>query len=1013
MLMPIKAQKFMSEKYFPTIVDKDGGLNGKMLIPNAEQIRKTSTQRSILRSQTSGVFTDLGDGMFLLTNAADPTSALLEVKVNAEQWSLLSSKDPFLMELMNISNRIYRKFNDDFDFIFFVLNTPYDNAIVSQLGFYGTNININNDVKGLGISLFNDAYWWGSSGKLKSAMYFPYYDAILSGPALHELCHNWAAYICPTYTPDNLRYDGHWGVSNAGGQLGGFKYVRTVETNSGGVQGKTLYQASFYSDETNPDGSFKYPGFGVNANGGNGLPYSDIELYLMGMKSAQKLRDENFHLDIYSGNDYNSNGDYSFGNGYFYSTTKTSYTIDDIIALDGARVPDATTSQKQFKVLTVALTPETAKEDYSEEIMQNVNWFAGAMNDNTYQGQLYNFRQATGNIGSLITDNIKNSLPKALLSNITISAGTLSPVFNPYILSYTIQVDASVETIDITGITDISGATVTGNVTALPLKLNDYTNVVISVTLLNGDSQTYKVFVIRGNIPDASLTWKIDNAEQKAKIMLDAVAGEKCVIDWGDGTAPDMFIGSGNAFNPIGWLVPEDSYVYSHTYNTPGTYKVTMYGEKSDNCPLTSLLWNQRNNQFDYRITSIDIRKAISLKSITLRNTEIANIDISHSPDLLYLYIENSLLTQLDVSKNNLLQYLVCIGSQLTSLNVSNNLLLNTLLCDNNQLSDINISKNKLLGNLSVTSNNLTRIDVSQNSALYSLDCGRNQLTNLDVSSNPALISLTCFNNKLTNLDISSNPLLWQLQCYNNQLTNIDVSNNPDLLYFHCEYNKLSNLDVSNNPVLSELYCNDNQLTNLDISHNPALTYLYCYANSISLANLYELSQKIKDTNNKFLGLQTLRDTTVVYNSSIPIDTVFHGVNTVFDVDASATDYRLNNGEITFLKPGRYWTRVSNSTITSSPKNPAFVQQTFYVTDNTRISNIPQTKPLNAWIQDGTLQVSGLTADKPWSVCNAAGAIVYQGIAAGDVETLRATSLPQPHGAYIIQSGKEAIKVIF
>jgi len=55
--------------------------------------------------------------------------------------------------------------------------------------------------------------------------------------------------------------------------------------------------------------------------------------------------------------------------------------------------------------------------------------------------------------------------------------------------------------------------------------------------------------------------------------------------------------------------------------------------------------------------------------------------------------------------------------------------------------------------------------------------------------------------------------------------------------------------------------------------------------------------------------------------------------------------------------------------------------------------------------------VSGLTAGKPWSVCNAAGTIVYQGIASGDVETRHATSLP--HGAYIIQSGKEAIKVMY
>ena len=391
------------------MIDEVGKFSDNLFAPNADKIKQSITIRSLTGA---GERIDLGDGLFLLGNDDDPSNSLLEAKISASQWSSLITGNTNV--LRNISNLAYDKFKDDFDFIFFVLNTPYDQNIINSLGYVGINFGISNQIQGLGLSAYNLASSWGSAGKLKSSMFFPYYDAILLGPALHELCHNWAAFICPTYAPDNSRYDGHWGISNAGGQLGGFKYVRVVEHNSGGVPGKTLYQASFSSNETNPDGSFKYPGFGVNANRGNSARYSDIELYLMGLNSAQDLRNAGFTLDIYSGNDYHYDGPLSFSNGYFYSTIKTSYTIDDIIAQNGVRIPDVSTSQKQFKVLTIAITSETASDDYCADIIENVGWFAGAIDDVTNQGWVYNFRQATYNTSSLTVENIINSLKQTI-----------------------------------------------------------------------------------------------------------------------------------------------------------------------------------------------------------------------------------------------------------------------------------------------------------------------------------------------------------------------------------------------------------------------------------------------------------------------------------------------------------------------------------------------------------------------------------------------------------------------
>lgn len=386
----------------PVIIGKEHALSERMLSPQKQRsilsfFQKNESQASVIESFS------LGDGISVICEANDPSGTLLEVTVSAEHWSELIFEIDFIPRLKEISKLVYSKLNDDFDFVIYVLNTPIDEEIKNQLGFYGLNSRVSNSVEGLGMGKHDFTSEWGSQGKLRSSLYFPYYDAISAGPSLHEFLHTWMAFICPTYDLGTEFYLAHWGMSNANGQAGGFQNVRIVEENCNGVEGKTLYQAN-----RDPDGSFENGGFGVNANDGNSTPYSDIELYLMGLKSAEELRDANFYLDIYSGNDYQAE---SFANGYFYSTGKKTYTIDDIIARNGERIPDASLSQKQFKVLAVVLTPETAISNYTNEIMRDIVWLAGEMNDATYPG-LYNFRQATDNRGSLIVNNLISSINK-------------------------------------------------------------------------------------------------------------------------------------------------------------------------------------------------------------------------------------------------------------------------------------------------------------------------------------------------------------------------------------------------------------------------------------------------------------------------------------------------------------------------------------------------------------------------------------------------------------------------
>ena len=389
----------------PSIVGIEHALSESMIAPPVKPSKFAFFRKSETGSLPVAIAVDLGDKVSLICDKNDPSGTLLEIKATDAEWAEIISEIHFIDKIKEVNRRIYSKVNDDFDFVFYVLNTPIDDEIKKQLGFFGLNSRVTNNVQGIGYGQLNLSSEWGTEGKLMSALFFPYYNAISAGPSLHEIGHCWSAFIFPTYEAGNKQYAGHWGISNADGQAGGFKYVRVIEENCDGTPEKTLYQASRHS-EKNRDGSFKNGGFGINANNGNASPYSDIELYLMGLKSEQELRDANFQLDIYSGNEFNVN---DLSKGYFYSTSKKSYTIDDIIKRNGKRIPDVANSQKQFKVLTVVITPENADKSFREVILRDINWLAGEMNDKTFSG-LYNFRQATGGRGSLVVNNLKNSL---------------------------------------------------------------------------------------------------------------------------------------------------------------------------------------------------------------------------------------------------------------------------------------------------------------------------------------------------------------------------------------------------------------------------------------------------------------------------------------------------------------------------------------------------------------------------------------------------------------------------
>jgi hypothetical protein len=71
--------------------------------------------------------------------------------------------------------------------------------------------------------------------------------------------------------------------------------------------------------------------------------------------------------------------------------------------------------------------------------------------------------------------------------------------------------------------------------------------------------------------------------------------------------------------------------------------------------------------------------------------------------------------------------------------------------------------------------------------------------------------------------------------------------------------------------------------------------------------------------------------------------------------------------------------------------------------------NEVQAKALKAYIRNGLLHVSGLTAGKPWTVYGISGAFVYQGIANSDEADVSLLI----RSVYIVKSGNKTVKVVY
>ena len=319
------------------------------------------------------------------------TYKISSLQMSSSEYSAWKSGDQFSSNASNIRHNlvkdIYKKYTDDYDFIFLVLNEA---SIPNGINYYGKYISASNDIQWIGLNVFDFTSDYGSGGKLKGIMQLSGRDFLQSGPALHELMHYWGNFSLDTEAPQyvsgtsgtsqSVSYKPHWGYTGGSskGQLGGFD------------------QSTLEVDGNN----YKVGQFGNFANGGNSVPYTKFELYLMGMISVNEV--DNF--DMFKGVNYiESEGSGDATKYVFTATDRITYTPQSIESQLGARSPNSSSSQKEFKILVVVLTDDPLSSNEWQSINSTAEWFSNKGSDNN--PNRYNFWEATGGVGSIVISN--------------------------------------------------------------------------------------------------------------------------------------------------------------------------------------------------------------------------------------------------------------------------------------------------------------------------------------------------------------------------------------------------------------------------------------------------------------------------------------------------------------------------------------------------------------------------------------------------------------------------------
>ena len=281
----------------------------------------------------------------------------------------------------------YQHFEDEFDFLMFVPADPtfFD---TEAAGWFQL---VRNDVQGINIATVSPhSGSFGSAAKLQGTITLKEIIEI-SNIASHEIMHRWAAFILPSKVSDGA----HW----------------LTFGNMGGIMDGGFFTTPF--EEIVDLGDGQYSAEFLIRRG-----YSPLELYLAGFIPPEDVPEFWVAAD----------GEWVVAPWDVYTDPRQPrrvvfaaseikrYTIDDVIAAHGRRIPEASESQRQFRAAAILLIDEahpTVDTDLLDLVSAAVAWFShpGVLESSEYWSE--NFYESTGGRATLIMDGLSQLQKKS------------------------------------------------------------------------------------------------------------------------------------------------------------------------------------------------------------------------------------------------------------------------------------------------------------------------------------------------------------------------------------------------------------------------------------------------------------------------------------------------------------------------------------------------------------------------------------------------------------------------
>ena len=267
--------------------------------------------------------------------------------------------------LQAYTRSFYKHFDDEFDFL--VLVSP--GFLEFELGPGGYYIGVANDVQGIGASIYSKSNEFGSADKLHGIPFFSHVHWF-RGIILHEVLHRWAV----SGSHPLASGDGHFAkFSNIFGAFGGY------------------FSSPFEEIVDLGENRFKAQKRGWS------YTYGPLELYFAGLIPPKDVPDFWVAVD----------GEWiDQESGTFTATSIEKYTASDIIAAYGRRVPEASSSQREFRAAVILLIDEndpTVDSMLLESLSTDIAWFSFPGTDEFEEN---NFYEATGGRATFKMDGL-------------------------------------------------------------------------------------------------------------------------------------------------------------------------------------------------------------------------------------------------------------------------------------------------------------------------------------------------------------------------------------------------------------------------------------------------------------------------------------------------------------------------------------------------------------------------------------------------------------------------------